>query len=353
MSAEPQLSGSAEALAGLLRREMADVVRQASEFPDLARLDPEASRSFGGPEAELESHLVAIRDSVLTERSGLFDRHLGWAKVLHVGRGHRQEHLPAVLESLRTASGKALPESCAAVVQERIDRGLAALDALPSELPSHFDAPGPLVAAGRRYLEALLAGDRDRAFRIVHDQIGQGATLRQIYLDVFQRALYEVGRLWQIGRVDVAQEHFCTAATQQILSQLYGILFDSDVRDRRMLAASVGDNFHEVGARIVADFFEMEGWDTCYLGASTPADDLAAAVVERDCHLVCLSVATTPQLDRARRTVERVRAAAPGVPILVGGRPLVEDPSLSAWVGADATAADAEAAVETARELVP
>jgi signal transduction histidine kinase len=35
------------------------------------------------------------------------------------------------------------------------------------------------------------------------------------------------------------------------------------------------------GARMVADFFELDGWDTYFLGANTPTDSILRAVEER------------------------------------------------------------------------
>ena len=45
-------------------------------------------------------------------------------------------------------------------------------------------------------------------------------SIRDVYLLVFQPCQREVGRLWEAGRITVAQEHYCTAATQVIMSQL-------------------------------------------------------------------------------------------------------------------------------------
>jgi methanogenic corrinoid protein MtbC1 len=65
----------------------------------------------------------------------------------------------------------------------------------------------------------------------------------------------------------VAQEHYCTAATQLIMSQLSPRLFGRDRIGRRLVVTCVGDELYELGMHMVADFFEMEGWDA-YMGHS-------------------------------------------------------------------------------------
>ena len=72
-----------------------------------------------------------------------------------------------------------------------------------------------------------------------------GADVRDIYLWVFQRCLHEVGRLWQTNRISVAQEHFCTASTQMVMSLLYPKVFSSERKGLRMVAACVGGDLHE------------------------------------------------------------------------------------------------------------
>ncbi|MDZ7776615.1 MAG: hypothetical protein U5L09_13885 [Bacteroidales bacterium] len=60
------------------------------------------------------------------------------------------------------------------------------------------------------------------------------------------------------------------------MSQLYPYIFNSQRVGKSMVAATVGGELHEMGIRMVADFFEMEGWDTWYLGANAPAPKPAA-----------------------------------------------------------------------------
>ena len=57
---------------------------------------------------------------------------------------------------------------------------------------------------------------------------------------MFQLSLREVGRLWQMNQISVAQEHYCTAATQLIMSQLYPYIFSGERRNRTLIAAYAG-----------------------------------------------------------------------------------------------------------------
>jgi MerR family transcriptional regulator, light-induced transcriptional regulator len=153
---------------------------------------------------------------------------------------------------------------------------------LTDSVTSHLLPAAPRGALAERYLELVRAGRRGEASDLILEAVRGGVHVKEIYLHVFQLAQWEVGRLWQTGQLSVAQEHFCTAATQWIMSQLYPWVF-SGVRDRgTMIVTAVPGELHELGIRMVADFFEMHGWDTAYLGANVPADGVAEAVTTRE-----------------------------------------------------------------------
>jgi methanogenic corrinoid protein MtbC1 len=203
----------------------------------------------------------------------------------------------------------------------------------------------------RRYLAAVLAGRRRDAFALVDGAVDEGLGIRALYLDVFQPVLREVGRLWQENRITVADEHLATAITQAAMARLYDRVFVADGAAGPLLVAACAEQErHELGLRMICDVLELEGWDTVYLGASVPADNLVALVMERRPAVVALSAAIAPHLPRVRETIGAIRRALPegGPVIAVGGRAFADDPGLGERLGADLTARDA---IEAATRL--
>jgi MerR family transcriptional regulator, light-induced transcriptional regulator len=199
------------------------------------------------------------------------------------------------------------------------------------------------------YLAALRAGDRRRAFRVVDDARAGGLDVGVVYLEVFQPALREIGRLWQVNEVTVAEEHLATAITQAAMARLYESAFSwSADAGPTLVAACVDTERHEVGLRMLCDLLDLRGWETHYLGASVPMESLVAMVLARRPDVVALSATIAPHLPRVRAIIAALReatgAAAPL--ILLGGRPFLDDPALAWQLGADLTARDAGEAVE-------
>jgi methanogenic corrinoid protein MtbC1 len=231
---------------------------------------------------------------------------------------------------------------------------LARLPQMPLSPPSYLDDSDPYVGIAQQYLDHLLKGNRLAASHLVLDAVAQrGVPVRDIYLHVFQPCQYEIGRLWQMNQISVAQEHFCTAATQLVMSQLYPFIFATPKCGRRLVAACVGQELHEIGLRMVADLFELEGWDTLYLGANTPAHSIAAIAADHAPDVLALSATMTFHLPNVAEVIEHVRRR-PGSPpkILVGGYPFNLAPDLWREVGADGYAPDAEGAIALANQLL-
>ncbi|NJN68467.1 MAG: hypothetical protein HC884_18030 [Chloroflexaceae bacterium] len=133
----------------------------------------------------------------------------------------------------------------------------------------------------QEYLDALRKGNRRRALNVARSSLESGLDIRDLYLEVLQPAMHEIGRLWEGNELTVAQEHLATAITQSVMAQLYSYVFTRPSVGRTLVATCIGGELHELGVRMVADFFEIEGWDVYYLGANMPTEDVVAMVNER------------------------------------------------------------------------
>jgi methanogenic corrinoid protein MtbC1 len=210
-----------------------------------------------------------------------------------------------------------------------------------------------LAGLGRDYLDLLLDGRRLDAMQAVAGRVEEGLPVETVYIEVLQPVMYEVGRLWQADEIDIATEHYVTAATQLLMARLFPGALPHRRIARSMVGACLGSELHELGMRMVCDLFEFEGWDTYFLGAVTPAGSLVKAVRSRKPDLVCLSATMAFGLPKIRDLIRTLRDPAEGAPprIMVGGLPFLINPGLCAVVGADATASDARQAVRVAARL--
>jgi methanogenic corrinoid protein MtbC1 len=203
-----------------------------------------------------------------------------------------------------------------------------------------------------RYLRAQLAGDRREAVRlVVEDGLGRGARVLDLQAQVIQAAQHEIGRLWQQNRVTIAQEHMASAISQLSLAALFERATPARPLGKKLVLACVEGELHDLPARMVADFLELEGFDVRYLGADVPHDDLIALVGAERPDLIGLSVTMSFNVPSLRTAVARVRQVTER-PIFIGGHATQWAAGLAGELAVASAGTTPAEVVATARRLV-
>jgi methanogenic corrinoid protein MtbC1 len=177
------------------------------------------------------------------------------------------------------------------------------------------------AALRQEYLKEVLAGKRKAALEMIMDAYRGGYPIPGIYMDVFQEALYEIGRLWEANRITVADEHMGTAITQYVMSNLYQHLEISGMKRGRLVMTGVQGELHQVGANMVADVLEADGWDVIFLGTNVPEEGVIQSIRQHRADLFGISSTMLFNIPKVIRLVEAARTelgdSAPR--ILLGG----------------------------------
>ncbi len=300
-----------------------------------------------------ETHILILAASIEFKSTVLLNDYVHWVTRLPESVSPYFCEISHFLDALISVVEAEFPQEVANVVQHYIDtaRNSLLVDR-PAEPPARVCPP--LAQLQHNYLTSLLATHRTDALNMVMKAIQSGVEIESIYLDVIQPAQHELGRLWQTGQISVAQEHYCTAATQFVMSQLQPWFLKTTSADQTLVATCVGDELHEVGLRIVADLFEVSGWNTIYLGANVPPESIAETLASSRAQILAISCTMTQHLFGMADVIRIVRSH-PGceqVKILAGGYPFNIDPYLWKRVGADAAALDGKDAIDVANRLI-
>ena len=210
-----------------------------------------------------------------------------------------------------------------------------------------------LTEARDRYGEALVLGEPVLAHAVIEQALGRGLSRAEVYLEVLTPSQIRLGEMWHEGSINVAQEHLATTITMEMMDYLrQGMTARTGLGVRAVVTPVEGDQ-HTIGARMIADFLAMDGWEVFFLGNGTPAEDLAEFVRQRNADLVALS-STLPEFlsnaARAAKTIREMNSSAPK--ILLGGRALENSNGDFKVYGCDGTAGNVLEAVTEARRLV-
>lgn len=202
-----------------------------------------------------------------------------------------------------------------------------------------------------RYLLKVLEGDFHDAIKLIVDAHGCGLSLESTYQALII-AQQEIGKMWHLAEINIAEEHIVTSTTERAMAILAFQASRKPANGRTVVSAAVVGNSHDIGIRIVSDFFEFAGWKAVCLGGDLPTADLAQAVQFFDTSLVLLSAALSTQLKSIRESVQAVRALNKNCKILVGGTAFQDTPEIWRQMGADGYAASPSEAVSIGTRLV-
>lgn len=170
------------------------------------------------------------------------------------------------------------------------------------------------------YLQALLDGKRRVCSDIVTELLDNDVDVKDLYVHLFQRALYQVGELWETNKISVATEHIATAITEGLLALVYPRIFDAEHSGKKAVIACVPNEFHQIGAKMVADTFELNGWDGHFVGANTPTEDLINMLQENDPDVIGLSLSIYFNLPNFEKMLTKIRSEFPETPVWAGGQ---------------------------------
>jgi methanogenic corrinoid protein MtbC1 len=328
------------------------VARQYAAQPEIWNTYGEKGREIS--KRDVDYHLYYLAESIQANDPSIFSHYVDWLKILFRGLRFPDEVLPVMLDSIQDVLREKLPKEMGTIANEYVGAAASGLETTTSTQAPFLLQKSPLGNLAKHYLEALLSGDKKRATRLIQDTVQKGEGIKNIYLQVLQPVQREIGRLWHLNKLSVAQEHFASAVTQLIMSQLYSQIFATKKIGRRLVAACVSKELHEIGVRMVADFFEMSGWDTYYLGANLPPSTISNALKDYRADVLALSCTLPVHRGETKNMIAHVRSikAHKNTKIIVGGYAFNAIQDSWKQSGADGYAQDAEEAVSLASRLL-
>lgn len=300
--------------------------------------------------------IQSLEESLATGSPAFLLDHACWVQSRFTAGHFPQQFFVSFFGVFKDVLARELPQGYRKKAVVFAGKAISRLKPAPEGTGTCPDTKINLSPVARSFLKYLLAGEQAKGRAVIDRILADGTPVREIYTGIFQPVLKETGRLWQENGATIAQEHYVTGVIRQIMDQQHDRIIATGRTTRQkktVVAACAGEELHEIGIRMVADFFEMDGWNLYYVGANTPAGSILGTVKEQKADVVALSITMPSRLPEIQYLVRSLRADkdTTHVKIIVGGFPFGIMPDLWKQVGADAVAAGAEDAVAAANRL--
>lgn len=206
-----------------------------------------------------------------------------------------------------------------------------------------------------RYLAALLNGDRQACRRVVEETLQRGVTASAVYLDMIWPITVTIEKLLRQDRITPIQEHLASRINRTIVDQLENKLPRRPLRCKKVAICCAETELQELGAQMMADLFESDGWEVRFLGGGLTNDDIFGFVNEYAPDLLLLHGTSAKQAPQARQLIDTIKAvnAWPDMKIMVSGGLFNRADGLWEEVGADRFAASPGEALRVASDENP
>lgn len=192
------------------------------------------------------------------------------------------------------------------------------------------------------FRKALDAQDKEKALELCLKSLEAGKiTVQDLYIQILTPALNDWKCDYNTDRLCIWNEHVRSSIVRTIIECCYPHIIrlrkekTGDAIGPKVAVVCPPEEYHEIGARMVADFFSIAGYDVVFVGANTPQESFMEAIGVVKPMYVALSVSNYYNLINTRRIVNRLRERVKDLKIIVGGNAFNSNPGYWKEIGAD------------------
>ena len=203
-----------------------------------------------------------------------------------------------------------------------------------------------------QYFRFLLEGDRGGCRGLLQKAQAEGITASDLLLDVIWVCMEQISELFREDQINFVTEHLATRINRTLADQLQTHLAVSEPTGRKLIVCCSDVEGYELGAQIIADLFEADGWEVLFIGSGVPMDELVQLVGRVQPELLIYFGTEPSGIPEVRRTLQMLHriSASPETAVLAAGGVFNRAKGLWIEVGADAFAPDARSALAQGRE---
>ena len=158
-----------------------------------------------------------------------------------------------------------------------------------------------------RYLDVLLKGDRKLCRTVIEESLQSGTPANSVYAEIIWPVMVEIEKLQRSDRITSAQEHMATRINRTIVDQLQNKLPRRPVKDKKIVVCCSEEELQELGAQMIADLFESDGWEVKFLGGGLNNEDILTFVNDYAPDILLIYGTTAKQAPGIRRLVDTIK----------------------------------------------
>ena len=194
------------------------------------------------------------------------------------------------------------------------------------------------------FISYLNAEDKEKCVQFIISSLQkQAIDILTLYNEILTPAMYADFCKEEEKEICIWKEHIRTSIVRTIIECGYPYIIKE--RDKKYGYSSKGkvvvicppEELHELGARMVTDFFTLCGFNVTFTGANTPQDNVINAIKYIDPAYIAISITNYYNLVATRRLIMKIREmkGSASFQIILGGQACRCNPETCQKMGAD------------------
>jgi methanogenic corrinoid protein MtbC1 len=253
-----------------------------------------------------------------TNDYGMLEKTLPWVLHTYLSKGFSISYFSHVLKTWMEIIEKTLTKEACNEIIPVYEYMLHVIE--NDEVTARTEAPAENERASN-LAGMLVRGDYTGASRYLRAFVNDKKSLMDAYINIVRPAMYLVGGMWESNEISVYHEHLSTSIIMRMMSSFYEQYVLGEPDKYKIVMAAAVNEFHEVGARMMSDCLEMNGYDMRYLGANVPQSDLLQLLENERPKVLGLSVSMSYNIGNMLETINEIRSnsSLEDLKIMAGG----------------------------------
>jgi len=174
-------------------------------------------------------------------------------------------------------------------------------------------------------LEKLKSYEINEILKIYNDYTKSIYSLLDFYEKILIPVLYKIGYQWESGEIDVATEHVCSNAVNNLIDLINQQNTKKNLknyRDTRSIVLSTPEGeLHSIGCKIIESLLLEKGYEVYNITSPLPTNSIESYLDNTNPGVILISVTLEENINSAIRLVYEIRKSFQ-TPIIVGGNAL-------------------------------
>lgn len=188
-----------------------------------------------------------------------------------------------------------------------------------------------------RFLNSLLQANLSEALLIANEFIKTDNDIKVFFESIILPSLYTVGNKWANADISVGEEHSATSICQRVMSNYYPRIIKHINKKQKILVTTSPNELHEVGARMLSDMLELNGYDVTFLASNTTIQEKLETIEEEDIDYIIISTTMVSNIVKTKEIVSKIKEKFKlnSPKIIIGGQAYLTDNNTNNFIEAD------------------